>query len=157
MVYFIYSTTADSKVLKDKAKPKEGKYELIASVDGNIYSTNVLFNVVSKEKSPEYKLYVSGISEETKASDLQDLFTKHVKIIDAKIIRFSKIRDQCFGLVTFENDSLLQKATQALNKANLKGNAITLSQVSYSHSQFLSEPNNHILFCMYFILSRILL
>lgn len=89
-----------------------------------------------KPKKVEYKLYVSGINEETKASDLQDLFSKHVTIIDAKIIRFSKIPNQCFGLVTFENETQMQKCSQALAKAELKGNTITMSQVSYRQADF---------------------
>ena len=98
-------------------------------------------------KNPEHKLYVSGINEETKASDLQDLFSKHIKIMDAKIIRFSKIPNQCFGLVNFENDTHLVKAIQTLNKANLKGNTITLSQVSFSH---LVSPVDPIISFLYF-------
>lgn len=78
----------------------------------------------------EYKLYVSGINEDTKASDLQDFFAKHITIKDAKIIRFSKIPNQSFGLVTFDNVSLLEKCIQTMNKTSLKDNVITLSQVS---------------------------
>lgn len=96
-------------------------------------STTVLFLVVvPKEKPTEYKLYVSGINEETKASDLQDLFTKQCKILDAKIIRFSKIPNQCFGLVTFDSASLVKKCMDSLNKTSLKGNTIVLSQVSFN-------------------------
>lgn len=83
-----------------------------------------------KAEPTEYKLYVSGINEDTKASDLQDLFSKHSKILDAKIIRFAKIPNQCFGLVTFESMSLVQKCIQTLNNTRLKDNVITLSQVS---------------------------
>ena len=102
------------------------------------HSTTVLSCVVSKAKTPEIKLYVSGINEETKASDLQDLFAKQAKIIDAKIIRFSKIPNQCFGLVTFESESQVEKCMQSLNKTTLKGNIITLSQVSFRITFFLS-------------------
>ncbi len=88
---------------------------------------------VKAEPTTEYKLYVSGINEDTKASDLQDLFSKHSKILDAKIIRFAKIPKQCFGLVTFESMSLVQKCIQTMDKnTRLKDNVITLSQVSGS-------------------------
>lgn len=133
LVPFVYSSTTsaptDVKASKDNKAKVEGKYMSKYNFIWSVVITNERFNV-SKEKTTEQKLYVSGISEETKASDLQDLFTKHAKIIDAKIIRFSKIPNKCFGLVTFENDSQLEKCVQALNKASLKGCAIALSQVS---------------------------
>lgn len=82
--------------------------------------------------SKTVKIYVSGIKEATKASDLQKFFKKSAStnILDAKIIRFSKIPNECFGLVTVENEPQASKCIENLNHTKLNGVVVTLSKVS---------------------------
>ena len=122
MVSFVYSSSGSSKITKDKETSKDSKSNVTTEHASNS-------NKSVKEKS-SVKIYVSGITDETKASDLHDLFSKHSTVTDAKIIRFSKIPNQCFGLITIENDQQYSKCFQNINKTTFKGNTIMLSRVS---------------------------
>ena len=123
MVSFVYSSSGSSKITKDKETSKDSKSNVTTEHASNS-------NKSVKEKSSSVKIYVSGITDETKASDLHDLFSKHSTVTDAKIIRFSKIPNQCFGLITIENDQQYSKCFQNINKTTFKGNTIMLSRVS---------------------------
>lgn len=92
-------------------------------------------NEVKKKESTaskSVKIFVSGIKEETKSQDLVEFFQKSpsINILDIKIIRYAKIPDEYFGLVTIENELEASKCIENLNQSNHNGMLITLSKVS---------------------------
>lgn len=74
---------------------------------------------------------MSGLSSSTRASDLQNLFKKHVKTVSAKIIKSSGGKggsSKYFGVVTTESVEDAAKCIQKLNKTEFEGKTITVEK-----------------------------
>lgn len=144
---FIYSSSGSSNKSSKETSSKNGNGKPNGHVEHDSKSGSS-----TKPATPALvKIYVSGITDETKASDLHDAFSKHATVSDAKIIRFSKIPNQCFGLITVENDQQYTKCFENLNKTNFNGNTITLSRVSSSNFSPLGNVWNNPYICVRFV------
>ena len=76
-------------------------------------------------------IWVSGLSQNVKACELQTLFSEHGKVVSAKIIKNTKMSaSRCFGFITMENSEQVAKCISQLNKTDLHGKTISLSRVS---------------------------
>lgn len=71
---------------------------------------------------------MSGLSSSARASDLQNLFKKHGKVIAAKIIKSSKGGSKYFGLITMASAEDAEKCIQHLNKTEFDGKTITVEK-----------------------------
>jgi len=85
---------------------------------------------VSQNSSNGRNIWVSGLSQSTKASELQSIFSKHGKVVSAKIIKNARMSSRCYGFITMENSEQVTKCINQLNKTDLHGRNISLSRVS---------------------------
>lgn len=74
-------------------------------------------------------LWVSGLSSTTKAADLKHLFSKHGKVIGAKIVTNARSPGaRCFGYVTIATSEEASKCIQHLNHTELHGRMISVER-----------------------------
>jgi RNA recognition motif-containing protein len=75
------------------------------------------------------KLYVGNLEYTVTEEDLQTLFAEHGQFVSVTIIkdRYSG-RPKGFGFVEFANNEDAQKAKQALNGQDLKGQALRVDE-----------------------------
>jgi cold-inducible RNA-binding protein len=75
------------------------------------------------------KLFVGGISWDTKEEDLQKIFEKVGKVVEVVIIKdkFSG-RSKGFGFVTMETEEDAKKAIAELNGKELDGRNLTVNE-----------------------------
>eukprot|EP00746_Dinoflagellata_sp_MGD_P161544 gnl/MRDRNA2_/MRDRNA2_88741_c0_seq1.p1 gnl/MRDRNA2_/MRDRNA2_88741_c0~~gnl/MRDRNA2_/MRDRNA2_88741_c0_seq1.p1 ORF type:complete len:464 (+),score=104.08 gnl/MRDRNA2_/MRDRNA2_88741_c0_seq1:106-1497(+) len=64
------------------------------------------------------KLFVGGLPRETSTQQLRDHFSKHGRIVDCVVMRWSDGRSRGFGYITYDNND---SATEALNTAQSLG------------------------------------
>jgi len=74
------------------------------------------------------KLFVGGLSWDTKEDSLKALFEQAGKVLEAKIItdKFSG-KSKGFGFVTMETEEDAQKAIKELNGKELDGRKLTVN------------------------------
>lgn len=76
-------------------------------------------------------IWVSGLSHNTKASDLQILFKTHGSVIEAKIVANPRMPgSSCFGLITMKSSEEANNCIGQLNKTEFQGETITVGRVS---------------------------
>lgn len=75
------------------------------------------------------KLFIGSLEWGVTEEDLQQLFAQYGAIEEAIVIKdkFSG-KSKGFGFVTFTNDEEADKATQALNGADLKGRKLVVNE-----------------------------
>lgn len=86
------------------------------------------FSPADQKSSNEKTLWVSGLTSSARASDLQNLFKKHGKVVAAKIIKSSKGGSKYFGLITMQSAEDAEKCIQQLNKTEFDGKTITVEK-----------------------------
>ena len=93
----------------------------------------------SKEETEEDKkkntsqnsrnLWISGLSSTTRATDLKSVFSKHGKVIGAKVVTNARTPGaRCYGYVTMGSSEDAAKCIQGLNKTELHGRMITVER-----------------------------
>ena len=87
-----------------------------------------------KDISSEQKirnLWVSGLSNETKAADLKTIFSEHGKVSGAKIVTNSRTAGaRCFGYLTMATPEDAAKCIEMLNKTEVGGNLIVVEKAT---------------------------
>lgn len=75
------------------------------------------------------KIYVGNLSWSIDDSKLNELFSKHGKVVSASVItdRYSG-RSKGFGFVEFESDEDGQKAIEAMNGQEIDGRQLKVSE-----------------------------
>ena len=74
-------------------------------------------------------MWVSGLSQSTRASDLQSVFKTCGKVVGAKIIKNTRIPgSRYYGLITMETKEQAEKCIQTLNKTELNGKTIIVEK-----------------------------
>jgi len=82
-------------------------------------------NVTSSSRN----LWISGLSSNTRAHDLKTVFSKHGKVVGAKVVTNSMTAGaRCFGYVTMGSSEDAAKCIQHLNKTELHGRMITVEK-----------------------------
>jgi cold-inducible RNA-binding protein len=75
------------------------------------------------------KLFVGGISWNTKEEGLKEFFSQVGTVVEAKIITDRMTgRSKGFGFVTMENEEQAQKAVKELNGKELDGRTLRVSE-----------------------------
>lgn len=121
-----------------KIKTKESKSELQCTQSRNRVNLKCRLNRITAapvtqkaQVNSARNIWVSGLSQNAKACELQTLFAKHGKVVSAKIIKNAKMSgSRCFGFITMENSEQVAKCIAQLNKSELHGKIISLSRVS---------------------------
>ena len=74
-------------------------------------------------------LWISGLSSTTRATDLKSVFSKHGKVIGAKVVTNARTPGaRCYGYVTMGSSDDAAKCIQSLNKTELHGRMITVER-----------------------------
>ncbi|CAG5117653.1 unnamed protein product [Candidula unifasciata] len=107
-------TTAGSKVGKDTSEAKSSAQP-----------------VKKDEKASQAgrNLWVSGLSSSTRAADLKTLFSKHGKVVAAKVVTNARSPvSRCFGLVTLSSADDATKCVQQLHHTEFHGRKISIER-----------------------------
>ncbi|XP_013782598.1 SAFB-like transcription modulator isoform X1 [Limulus polyphemus] len=77
-------------------------------------------------------LWVSGLASNTRAADLKSLFSKHGKVVGAKIVTNAKTPgSRCYGLITMANSEDASKCIQHLHRTELHGKMISVEKTKH--------------------------
>ena len=77
------------------------------------------------------KLFVGGLSWDTREDDLERAFSAHGEVVEAKVIMDRDSgRSRGFGFVTFANESDAQNAMRELDGSTLDGRTIRVNEAN---------------------------
>ncbi|KAL2076590.1 hypothetical protein ACEWY4_027812 [Coilia grayii] len=84
-------------------------------------------------------LWVSGLSSNTKAADLKNLFGKYGKVFSAKVVTNARSPgSKCYGLVTMSSSAEVARCISHLDRTELHGQQISVERVK--SDPFKKEP-----------------
>ncbi|XP_077940948.1 SAFB-like transcription modulator isoform X1 [Gasterosteus aculeatus] len=107
------STTGASGQAKSSSRDREGK----AGKDEK--------GVVSSSNSSSRNIWVSGLSSNTKAAVLKNLFGKYGKVLSAKVVTNARSPgSKCYGLVTMSSSTEVTRCVSHLDCTELHGQQI---------------------------------
>ncbi|KAK0051165.1 scaffold attachment factor B2 [Biomphalaria pfeifferi] len=113
---------------KDASKTTASKDEK----DTKTAAKSLTAKVVKKEDKPSQSsrnLWVSGLSSSTRATDLKALFSKHGKVIGAKVVTNARCPgSRCYGFVTMGSADEATKCIQHLHRTELHGRMISVER-----------------------------
>ena len=98
----------------------------------NVCIMRLYFTSADKKASTNSRsLWISGLSNSTKAGDLKTLFSKNGKVTGAKIVTNTKDPcSKCYGFVTMSSAEEASKCIQHLHRTELHGKMISVERVS---------------------------
>ncbi|XP_048337680.1 SAFB-like transcription modulator [Sphaerodactylus townsendi] len=106
------SSSKDSKESKTASKDEKGS----GSSGGSSSSTR--------------NLWVSGLSSNTKAADLKNLFGKYGKVLAAKVVTNARSPGaKCYGIVTMSSSTEVARCIAHLHRTELHGQQISVEKV----------------------------
>uniref|UniRef100_A0A672NPH6 SAFB-like transcription modulator n=1 Tax=Sinocyclocheilus grahami TaxID=75366 RepID=A0A672NPH6_SINGR len=84
----------------------------------------------SSSPSSTRNLWVSGLSSNTKAADLKNLFGKYGKVFSAKVVTNARSPGaKCYGLVTMSSSAEVARCISHLDRTELHGQQISVDRV----------------------------
>ncbi|XP_026071867.1 SAFB-like transcription modulator isoform X2 [Carassius auratus] len=84
----------------------------------------------SSNTSSSRNLWVSGLSSNTKAADLKNLFGKYGKVFSAKVVTNARSPGaKCYGLVTMSSSAEVTRCISNLDHTELHGQQISVDRV----------------------------
>ncbi|MBN3296290.1 SLTM protein, partial [Amia calva] len=119
------SSTGASGQAKSSSKDKDGK---TAAKDekGGTSSGGSSGSTGSSSRN----LWVSGLSSNTKAADLKNLFGKYGKVFSAKVVTNARSPGaKCYGLVTMSSSAEVARCISHLDRTELHGQQISVERV----------------------------
>uniref|UniRef100_A0A667Y8A5 SAFB-like, transcription modulator n=1 Tax=Myripristis murdjan TaxID=586833 RepID=A0A667Y8A5_9TELE len=123
------STTGASGQAKSSSRDRDGK----AAKDEK-------GNTSSSISSSSRNLWVSGLSSNTKAADLKNLFGKYGKVFSAKVVTNARSPGaKCYGLVTMSSSAEVTRCISHLDRTELHGQQIYVERVK--NDPFKKEPS----------------
>nr|XP_057945376.1 SAFB-like transcription modulator isoform X2 [Doryrhamphus excisus] len=109
------SSTGVSGQAKSSSRDRDGKAGKDESVGGSGSSIN----------SSSLNVWVSGLSFNTKAADLKNLFGKYGKVLSAKVLTNARSPgSKCYGLVTMSSSAEVSRCISQLDCTELDGQEI---------------------------------
>ncbi|XP_027707417.1 SAFB-like transcription modulator isoform X5 [Vombatus ursinus] len=109
-----------------KSSSKESKESKTSSKDdkGSTSSTS------GSGGSSTRNLWVSGLSSNTKAADLKNLFGKYGKVLSAKVVTNARSPGaKCYGIVTMSSSTEVARCIAHLHRTELHGQQISVEKV----------------------------
>ncbi|KAJ8391597.1 hypothetical protein AAFF_G00087380 [Aldrovandia affinis] len=80
--------------------------------------------------SSSRNLWVSGLSSNTKAADLKNLFGKYGKVFSAKVVTNARSPgSKCYGLVTMSSSAEVSRCISHIDRTELHGQQISVDRV----------------------------
>ncbi|XP_015263315.1 PREDICTED: SAFB-like transcription modulator isoform X2 [Gekko japonicus] len=106
-----------------KSSTKESKESKTASKDDKGSAS-------SGSSSSTRNLWVSGLSSNTKAADLKNLFGKYGKVLAAKVVTNARSPGaKCYGIVTMSSSTEVARCIAHLHRTELHGQQISVEKV----------------------------
>ncbi|KAK2854054.1 hypothetical protein Q5P01_006715 [Channa striata] len=122
------SATGASGQAKSSSRDRDGK----AAKDDK--------GVVSSNSSSSRNIWVSGLSSNTKAADLKNLFGKYGKVLSAKVVTNARSPgSKCYGLVTVSSSAEVARCISHLDCTELHGQKIYVERAK--NDPFKKEPS----------------
>lgn len=127
----------ESKEAENTAdKPEESKGAVASQVkedkEGKATVKSGAAKTVKKDEKVSQSsrnLWVSGLSSSTRATDLKALFSKHGKVIGAKVVTNARAPgSRCYGFVTMGSADEATKCIQHLHRTELHGRMISVER-----------------------------
>ncbi|CAL1528827.1 unnamed protein product [Lymnaea stagnalis] len=111
--------------VKSTAASKDEKDTKTAAKSGTIKTAKKDEKTVQSSRN----LWVSGLSSSTRATDLKTLFSKHGKVIGAKVVTNARCPgSRCYGFVTMGSADEATKCIQHLHRTELHGRMISVER-----------------------------
>ncbi|XP_065703881.1 SAFB-like transcription modulator isoform X3 [Patagioenas fasciata] len=108
------SSTKESKESKTTSKDEKGSASSVSGSSG----------------SSTRNLWVSGLSSNTKAADLKNLFGKYGKVLGAKVVTNARSPGaKCYGIVTMSSSTEVARCIAHLHRTELHGQQISVEKV----------------------------
>ncbi|XP_064932083.1 SAFB-like transcription modulator isoform X5 [Columba livia] len=108
------SSTKESKESKTTSKEEKGSASSVSGSSG----------------SSTRNLWVSGLSSNTKAADLKNLFGKYGKVLGAKVVTNARSPGaKCYGIVTMSSSTEVARCIAHLHRTELHGQQISVEKV----------------------------
>ncbi|KAM4592438.1 SAFB-like transcription modulator isoform 2-T2 [Odontesthes bonariensis] len=121
------STTGASGQAKSSSRDRDGK----AAKDEKAVGSN---------SSSSRNIWVSGLSSNTKAADLKNLFGKYGKVLSAKVVTNARSPgSKCYGLVTMSSSTEVTRCISHLDCTELHGQQIYVERAK--NDPFKKEPS----------------
>ncbi|XP_075386710.1 SAFB-like transcription modulator isoform X2 [Tenrec ecaudatus] len=109
-----------------KSSSKESKDSKTSSKDDKGSASSTSGSGGSSTKN----IWVSGLSSNTKAADLKNLFGKYGKVLSAKVVTNARSPGaKCYGIVTMSSSTEASRCTAHLHRTELHGQMISLEKV----------------------------
>uniref|UniRef100_A0A673AXT1 SAFB-like, transcription modulator n=1 Tax=Sphaeramia orbicularis TaxID=375764 RepID=A0A673AXT1_9TELE len=122
------STTGASGQAKSSSRDRDGK---AAKDEKGVAS--------SSSSSSSRNIWVSGLSSNTKAADLKNLFGKYGKVLSAKVVTNARSPgSKCYGLVTMSSSTEVTRCVSHLDCTELHGQQIYVERAK--NDPFKKEP-----------------
>ncbi|XP_029421126.1 SAFB-like transcription modulator isoform X5 [Nannospalax galili] len=122
-----------------KSSSKESKDSKISSKDdkGSTSSTS------GSSGSSTKNTWVSGLSSNTKAADLKNLFGKYGKVLSAKVVTNARSPGaKCYGIVTMSSSTEVSRCIAHLHRTELHGQLISVEKVKGDPSKKEMKKEN---------------
>uniref|UniRef100_A0A8C3UPU6 SAFB-like transcription modulator n=1 Tax=Catharus ustulatus TaxID=91951 RepID=A0A8C3UPU6_CATUS len=109
-----------------KSSAKESKESKTTSKDDKGSASSVSGSSGSSTRN----LWVSGLSSNTKAADLKNLFGKYGKVLGAKVVTNARSPGaKCYGIVTMSSSTEVARCIAHLHRTELHGQQISVEKV----------------------------
>ncbi|KAM8783039.1 SAFB-like transcription modulator isoform 4-T4 [Rhynchonycteris naso] len=109
-----------------KSSSKESKDSKTSSKDDKGSTTSTGGSSGSSTKN----IWVSGLSSNTKAADLKNLFGKYGKVLSAKVVTNARSPGaKCYGIVTMSSSTEVSRCIAHLHRSELHGQLISVEKV----------------------------
>ncbi|XP_041535485.1 SAFB-like transcription modulator isoform X5 [Microtus oregoni] len=122
-----------------KSSSKESKDSKTSSKDdkGSTGSTG------GSSGSSTKNIWVSGLSSNTKAADLKNLFGKYGKVLSAKVVTNARSPGaKCYGIVTMSSSTEVSRCIAHLHRTELHGQLISVEKVKGDPSKKEMKKEN---------------
>ncbi|XP_006902833.1 PREDICTED: SAFB-like transcription modulator isoform X2 [Elephantulus edwardii] len=122
-----------------KSSSKESKDNKTSSKEdkGSTSSTS------GSSGSSTKNIWVSGLSSNTKAADLKNLFGKYGKVLSAKVVTNARSPGaKCYGIVTMSSSTEVSRCIAHLHRTELHGQMISVEKVKGDPSKKESKKEN---------------
>ncbi|KAM5242139.1 SAFB-like transcription modulator isoform 9-T9 [Hipposideros larvatus] len=109
-----------------KSSSKESKDSKTSSKDDKGSTSSTTGSSGSSTKN----IWVSGLSSNTKAADLKNLFGKYGKVLSAKVVTNARSPGaKCYGIVTMSSSTEVSRCIAHLHRTELHGQLISVEKV----------------------------
>ncbi|XP_073443066.1 SAFB-like transcription modulator isoform X1 [Dendrobates tinctorius] len=107
----------------------QGKSSSKDSKDNKTTSKDDKGSISGTSGSSVRNLWVSGLSSNTKAADLKNLFGKYGKVLSAKVVTNARSPGaKCYGIVTMSSSSDVSRCISHLHRTELHGQQISVEK-----------------------------